>query len=296
MAWLWSKLTLRRQISGQEARGEVLGYPRGGFEPLFEALKASIERGGGSVRIDRPAARVERGDAGFEVTSAPADSFRRGRDPRDFEPAGEPEPYAGVLATVPNPVFEALLGPELATGVGEGYLERLHSIEYHAAVCLVLELDRRFSPFYWTNVADPGLPFVGLIEQGNLVSVERYGGRHFLYVANYVPRGDELLDLSADELLERYDDGLRRVNRGFERSWVLRSWLFSEPDAQPIVTVGYRDRMPPLDTGVPGLVLANTTQVYPEDRGQNYSILLGEKVAALMAADAASPRPMAEAN
>ena len=27
MAWLWSKLTLRRQIKGKEARQELLGYP-----------------------------------------------------------------------------------------------------------------------------------------------------------------------------------------------------------------------------------------------------------------------------
>jgi hypothetical protein len=41
-------------------------------------------------------------------------------------------------------------------------------------------------------------------------------------------------------------------------------------------------------TGINGLYLANTTQVYPEDRGQNYSLLLGEKVAALMDADASA--------
>ncbi len=38
--------------------------------------------------------------------------------------------------------------------------------------------------------------------------------------------------------------------------------------------------MPPLDTGVPGLVLANTTQIYPEDRGTNYSVRLGTQAGA----------------
>jgi hypothetical protein len=37
--------------------------------------------------------------------------------------------------------------------------------------------------------------------------------------------------------------------------------------------------MPPLQTGVPGLILANTTQVYPEDRGTNYAVRLGEEAA-----------------
>ncbi len=280
MAWLWSKLTLRRQVRGQEARGEVLGYPRGSFEPLFRALAGAIEEREGRVLIDRPAARIA-GTAGgrFELTPGAAGSFRRGHDPQRFEPGGEPQRYDAVLATVPNDVFEALLDPSLVREVGEAYLEGLRSIEYHAALCLVLELDRQFSPYYWTNVGDRELPFVGLVEQTNFVEPERYGGRHFLYVANYTAQGNPLLALSPDELLDRYEAGLAKVNRAFSRDWVRQRWLFLEPSAQPIVTVGYERRIPPLETGVPGLVLANTTQVYPEDRGTNYAVRLGKEAA-----------------
>ena len=41
----------------------------------------------------------------------------------------------------------------------------------------------------------------------------------------------------------------------------------------------YRDRIPPFDTPIPGLYLANMFQVYPHDRGQNYSIALAERLA-----------------
>jgi hypothetical protein len=40
---------------------------------------------------------------------------------------------------------------------------------------------------------------------------------------------------------------------------------------------------------VPGLYLANTTQIYPEDRGLNYSVRLGEKIAELAASDSVAP-------
>jgi protoporphyrinogen oxidase len=176
---------------------------------------------------------------------------------------------------VPSDVFAGLLDPELAAQVGDEYLERLARIEYHTALCLLLELDRSFSPYYWTNVAELGLPFVGLIEQGHLVGTERYGGRHFLYVANYLAPGDPLLSLDADALLEAYTPGLRAVQPQFSDEWVRQRWAFREPAAQPIVTVGYPSRIPPLQTGVPGLVLANTTQIYPEDRGTSYSVRLG---------------------
>ena len=292
MAWLWSKLTLRRQVKGREARGEVLGYPRGSFEPLFRGLAEAIEVQGGSVKTDRPAARLARAaDGRFELTAGAAGSFRRGHDPRQFEPAGPAERYEAVLATVPNDVFERLLDPELAGAVGDAYLGRLRSIEYHAALCLLLEVDRQVTPFYWTNVGDPELPFIGLIEQTNLVEAERYGGRRFLYVANYTARDDPLLGLSPDELIDRYEPGLRKVRPGFSKDWIKQRWLFREPDAQPIVTVGYRNRMPPLETGVAGLVLANTTQVYPEDRGTNYAVRLGRQAAAALHAAAEPARP-----
>jgi protoporphyrinogen oxidase len=260
MVWLWNKLRLRR---GEDAREEKLGYPVGSWEPLFEALRARIEAGGGRVLIDRPAVRI---DADLDVTYGAPGSFRAGHDPREFEPAGS-ERYDRVLVTVPNDVFARL------TGLPEP------PIEYFAALCLLLELDRRFSPYYWTNVADRELPFVGLIEHTNFVEPERYDGRRFLYVANYLEHGHELLGLDADAVLERYLPGLQRVNWAFDRSWVLDRWLHREPAAQPIVTVGYHERIPPLKTPIPGLVLANTTQVYPEDRGTNYAVRLGEQAA-----------------
>jgi protoporphyrinogen oxidase len=260
MVWLWNKLRLRR---GEDSREEKLGYPVGSWEPLFAALRSRIEANGGRVLIDRPATHVS---PDLEVAFGAHGSFRTGHDPRRFETAGS-ERYDRVIATVPNDIFAQL------TGLPEA------PIEYFAALCLLLELDRPFSTFYWTNVADRDLPFVGLIEHTNFIEPERYDGRRFLYVANYLEHGHELLGLDADALLDRYLPGLRKVNPAFDRSWVKNMWLHREPAAQPIVTVGYHERIPPLKTSVPGLVLANTTQVYPEDRGTNYAVRLGDEAA-----------------
>lgn len=283
-AWLWGKLSLRRQIKGREARQEVLGYPRGGWQPLLERLRDEIESGGGRVLIDHPAASIARGPGGegFEVGSGAPGSFRRGHDPGEFERSSS-ESYDAVVATVPSPVFEGLLDTELTQAIGAPYMNKVRAAEYHTAVCLLLRIDRPFSDFYWTNIADPSIPFIGLIEQTNLISPSRYGGHRYLYVANYVEPGEALLGLGADELLEHYADGLRAVAPGYERTWVKESWLFHEPAAQPVVTLGYRDRIPSLQTPVPNLILANTTQIYPEDRGTNYSVRLGRDAADTLA-------------
>jgi protoporphyrinogen oxidase len=290
MAWMWGKLVTRRKLEGKEAREELLGYPSDSFEPLFVALVEKIETGGGRVLIDRPVVDLERNDDGsFSVQAGAEGSFRRGLDPREFEPEGEAERYDAVVATVPNDVFLAIAGDL----VGEDYRARCEAIEYHTALCVLLEIDRQFSPYYWTNIADTELPFVGLVEHTNLIDPAHYGGRRFLYVANYVEPGHELLGLDSDELLTAYMPGLRKVQPAFDRSWIKERWRFAEPAGQPIVTVGYHERIPPLETGVPGLLLANTTQVYPEDRGTNYAVRLGEQAAKELIHSVAAPAAVA---
>ncbi|MDQ2675676.1 MAG: FAD-dependent oxidoreductase, partial [Actinomycetota bacterium] len=265
-----------------------LGYPRGSWQPLLDRLAGEIEERGGRVLIDRPAARLARENGAFLVAPGAAASWRRGHDPAAFD-RGEAERYDMVVATVPSDVFRGLLEPGLAEDLGPDFLAKVDAVEYQSALCLLLELDRQFSPTYWTNIADPSLPFVGLIEQTNLIDPGEYGGRRLLYIANYVSADDPILELDAEGVLDLYEPGLCRVSPEFDRRAVQRTWRFVEPAAQPTVTLGYPERIPPMQTPVPGLILANTTQIYPEDRGTNYSVRLGEQAAELALAHSATP-------
>ena len=58
-----------------------------------------------------------------------------------------------------------------------------------------------------------------------------------------------------------------------------------EAAAQPVVTKGYSAQMPDHRTPIRGLYLANTTQIYPEDRGTNYSVRMGKHVADMIMKD-----------
>jgi hypothetical protein len=113
-----------------------------------------------------------------------------------------------------------------------------------------------------------------------MLSPADYGGRHLVYLGNYRPHGDPIFGASAAEILDQFTPFIRRINPEFDPSWVRESWAFGAPFAQPIVTPAFRHHIPPFDSPVPGLSIANMFQVYPYDRGQNYSVELAERLVA----------------
>ena len=148
-----------------------------------------------------------------------------------------------------------------------------------------MKLDRPLTNIYWMNIADHNVPFLGIIEHTNLIPRELYGGSYVAYLTNYLDRHDEMFGLTPDELLGRYLPHLRKFNPEFERSWIKRVHYNSVSAAQPIIGANYSFRMPDHRTPFKRLYLANTTQIYPEDRGTNYSIRMGREVAGMVLDD-----------
>ena len=279
MVWLWSKLRLRPRA--RRRAEEQLGYPRRSWEPLFDALRER-DRGRRRARADRPPGGARSRADGFDVTAGRARArSARGHDPRAFEPAGEPERYDAVLATVPNDVFEQLLEPGAAARGLPRAAARRSSTTPRSACCSSSTGSSRPS----TGPTSPtdALPFVGLIEHTNFVEPERYGGRRFLYVANYLAaRRTSCSSSTPTRCSSATRPACARSTRRSTAPGSSSCWLHREPAAQPIVTVGYRERIPPLQTPVRGLVLANTTQIFPRTAGTNYAVRVGDEAARAM--------------
>ena len=126
MAWLWKQAhACAGRSKGKEARQEVLGYPRGGWQPLLEACAAEIEARGGRVLIDRPAAENRaRGRRVPRCTGRAPDSFRRGHDPRRFEVAGAERLRRRDRDGPERHLRSVCSTSGLASEVGAGYLEQ----------------------------------------------------------------------------------------------------------------------------------------------------------------------------
>jgi protoporphyrinogen oxidase len=264
MVWLWGKIHLRGASRSKSGLGERLGYMRGSFARFVERLEERITANGGSIELKRPVKRVERSADGFTVV--------------DIKQGWE---ATHVVVAAPVPDYLAIAGHLL----NPSELEGLQQLRATGAICTVLEMEHSLTPFYWLNIADPEMPFGGLIEHTNYISRERYGGRHVLYISNYLFPDHAMYRASKSEVLETYYPALARINPSFDESWVLDAHHFRADYAQPVVTVGYREQIPSMRASVPGLYLCSMAQIFPEDRGQNYAVVYGEKVARLVLED-----------
>ena len=152
------------------------------------------------------------------------------------------------------------------------------------AVVMVLALKHPVTDrHYWINIPKrEGFPFLAFVEHTNYVDAEHYGGDHLVYCGDYLPPDHDYFELSEEALLARFIPGIRRINPDFDRSWVRAAWKFTETYAQPVPFLNHSQNIPPLETPIPNLYMANMSQVYPWDRGTNYAVEIGRRAAATM--------------
>ena len=276
LSWFWSKLALRRRkLAGGGAMKERLGYPRTSFQTISRALADDIRAHGGSVELDREVVGIERTANGLAIACAAPGAYRAAHGRADADPARAATADLAILTT-PTFVTRRLVRWPAP------YAAQLDAWRYRTAVVLLLELRERFSATYWTNIVDRSMPFIGLIEHTNLVPADRYPMR-YLYVSNYVASDDPITRLDTDELVAHCLPGLQRMKPSFSRGDIVRAWSFREPAAQPVPSIGNRRRIVAMRSPIDGIFVANTTQIFPEDRGTNYSARLGHEIAALIA-------------
>lgn len=275
LVWLWYKTVLRLN-SRKGLTKEVLGYPRGSFQVLIDALENATRKQGGRIYLGTTVQRivVENGAAcGLEFAAdAPSSPAR--------QELGATARFDRIICTAPS--FATL---KLVSEFPLAYVAKIKAAKYMAAVLLILKMNRSMSPIYWMNVADRSIPFVATIEHTNFIQPEVYNGKRVMYVSNYLDPASPYFQMSRDELFNAYLPHLQKINPQFSPDWVEEMWHFKEAAAQPIVPLNYSKQIPEFRTPLRQLYLANTTQIYPEDRGTNYSVRLGQDIADMVDAD-----------
>ncbi len=262
MAWLWARF---------KARSFKLGYFKGGFQSLIDALVQRLEQRGVQIQLGTPVQGIVRG------------VFAE-RNPQSVWQVQTPAgcAYYDVVIVTSSPRLLAKLAPQLP----EHYIVRLRDLKSLGAVVMVLALNRPLTDkLYWIQgMRKEEFPFLALVEHTNFMPPEHYGGDHLIYCGDYLPADHAYFHFTQEQLLDVFVPHLKVFNPAFTPDWVQAVWLNRAPYAQPVVGLNHSQHIPPLQTPLPGLYWASMSQVYPWDRGTNFAVALGQQVAAAVRA------------
>jgi len=253
-AWIWTRIR-RIGRSRKSIFQEELGYIEGGSMTLVNALVAAIQSNGGRVHLGNPVQRVTVGDG--RVTGV--------------RTANGHCPAEAVICTIPTPLVSGLV-PDLPLE----WKDRYNAIHNIGVICVIFKLSHSVSPHFWINVSESDIDIPGIIEFSNL---RKIGDNTIVYVPYYMPVTNKKFSWPDDLLISEAFACLQRINTTLSRDKIIATKVARLRYGQPICEPGFAAKIPPVQTPISGLQIADTCYYYPEDRGIAESVRLGSAMA-----------------
>lgn len=267
MCWLWGRVKQRVDSRDRQLKGEALGYVEGGFARIIDVLVERIIAMGGDIRLETPVQNIESLEDGRVALQTAEGSHQ----------------FDKMLLTVPCKVADKMLAAYKADHAE--YFKKLNSIDYLDAAVLLFATDKPITEYYWHNINTPDSPFVVFLSLTSLIGTERFGGKHVYYIGDYVPGEHPYMSMPAEQLQSNWFDALQSMFPSFDPTSVIESQIYRFKDAQHIVDVGFEDKIVAHDTPCPNVYLCNFSQIFPMDRGTNYAVRDGVRMAGLLAGE-----------
>ena len=252
-AWIWTRVK-RIGNSRKSLFEEQLGYIEGGSQTLVDRLVERIGALGGTIELAKPVEEIVAEDG--RVTGVRA--------------GGEFIAADYVISTMPTPYVSRTV-PALP----EEWKQKYDAIANIGVVCLLFKLKQPVTPHFWVNIAEPGIEIPGIIEFSNLRPV---GDEAVVFVPYYMPVTNPKFGWPDDRLVDEAFGYLQRVNPELTREDVVSTYVGRLRHAQPICEPGFAAKLPPVQTPIAGLQIADTAFYYPEDRGIAESVRLAKEM------------------
>lgn len=253
LVWFWTRITKRTPS---------LAYPQEGFLAFAKHLTQVIQEKGGTFYFNTEIQELR----DKKTTTIYFLTAKREKKHQEFDI---------IIVTIPSFLF-LKLAPQLPSF----YTYGLAKLQGLGATNMVLRLKEPFltDNTYWLSICEKDSPVLVLVEHTNFMDKKYYNNEHLLYIGNYLERENPRFHMQKEELLEVYDQLLQRIHPGYKKL-LIDYQVFRAPFAQPIVPTNYSKIIPSFTTPLPHVYLANIEQVYPWDRGTNYAVALGLKIA-----------------
>ncbi len=244
-------------------RTKNLGYPEGGFQVFIDHLVGVCRKNGVVLRTSFPVTRIyqERGSGRVIVE-------------KESENLGE---FDMIVCTTPSQVAAKTLKEVL----NDEEINNLSKIKHLAAMNIILETNGKyFDTEYWVSNCVTKIPALVFVQHTNFIDKSHYGSNDILYIGEYIPETSPLWSMSKDDLVKMYMEKLEEITgRKIE---LINSFHFKAKNSQPVFDREFIDIVPKFHTSNKRVFMANLDMTYPFDRGTNYAVLLGQKVAEIL--------------
>jgi len=253
-AWLGTRIK-RVALSRRNLLQESLGYLEGGSATLLAAMERRIRELGGNILLK----------TGIEkVTTV-------GGKVRGIIAGGAEQTVDNVVSTAPIQYV-----PMLAPDLPEDYIAQIRAIRNIPVACVIVKLKQRLSENFWTNICDPAIEIPGVIEYSNL---NPGAGPTIVYAPFYMPKTHPKYARPNQAFIDETLAYLPKLNPAFTADWVIATHCHRYDFAQTVCPPGFYAQLPPMQTPLAGLYMADTSYYYPEDRSISESVAVARKLA-----------------
>ena len=254
LAWFWARIYKRTSS---------LAYPEGGFLRFAEWIAHEIAQNKGEIYYNSEILNLESKDS-------PSVTYTN-----QVHSKVKTEKFDAVIVTLPTSLFI-----KITPSLPKSYVVKNASLKNIAAVNTILRLSKPLftDGTYWLSMCDTQSPILAVVEHTNFMDKKHYNNEHLVYLGNYLETSDPRYAMTDKELLKLYDPWIKKINPEYTSSLIAYK-TFHAPFAQPIIYRNYSKNIPSTKTPLKNVYLANIQQVYPWDRGTNYAVELGEKIA-----------------
>lgn len=237
-----------------------MGYIEGGSETLLNVMLDRIKALGGHCYLQANVEKV---------------NIQKGKIV-GISIDGQEYSYDNVVSTIPLPYV-----PRLIPDLPPEDMDKIKAIDNIGVVCVLLKLKHKLTENFWLNINDSRMQIPGMIEYSNLNPLQD----KVLYVPFYLHQSHPKYQLSNNAFLEEVISYVKLINPEFSEDWIISQQVSRYQYAQPVCPPGFLDTLPPIQSEIEGLWIADTCYYYPEDRSISESMRIGLEISAMIGRD-----------
>ncbi len=234
--WSW----VRRMMSARKGPRlqSTVGYLRHGHVTLIDAMAAALVARGGTIHTETRVREIE---------------IRQGQLYQVRTPTGVMD-FDLLIAALPTPTFSRLI-----PGADQDYLDQLDQSRYLGLVCPMLVLDRPLSPYWTLNLTDPSSPFSSVIEIPHPTNPDY----RVVYLPKYTAPENDWMGVPDSDIREAWLIRLRQLFPDLKPDQIQQFTVSRSRYVEPVHTGDPLRQIMPVHTPYDGLLLANSSQIYP---------------------------------